>query len=221
MPKRACGFCRWRTGSGRPRRGSSGHVARHSVTPESSAPRLGRLTRADAARAASSASVCEHLPTRRSGAGAAVIRERAAGVILRLRLRHRSCSTTGSFEARLHETPGHHFETRAVPRALGSARRPASLLRVCANSLSTRNQDAQADCTLCRLPAWSFASLYVDVATCRLPARLVRPTPNLITVRFETMLQMRASPMTLSIQLRAPASTFGLVCLVNRAVSVA
>ena len=67
-------------------------------------------------------------------------------------------------------------------------------LRVSPIPYPLRNQDAQLDCTLCRLPAWSFASLYVDVATCRLPARLVRPTPNLITVRFETMLQLAASP---------------------------
>jgi hypothetical protein len=43
-----------------------------------------------------------------------VLRERAAGVRLRLRLRHRSCSTTWSFEARLHElrSPGHHSSFR-------------------------------------------------------------------------------------------------------------
>jgi hypothetical protein len=130
---------------------------------------------------------------------------------LRLRLGHRSCSTTGSFEARLHETPGHHFETRAVPRTLGSARRPASLLRVCADSLSTRNQDAQADCTLCRLPARSFASLSVDAATCRLLARpAVRPAPILITERFDDAPNEGvADDSQHPVALRAPASTFG------------
>ena len=60
-----------------------------------------------------------------------VLRERAAGVRLRLRLRHRSCSTTWSFEARLHEVRVtiQVSENRAVPRALASAsaRWPASL----------------------------------------------------------------------------------------------
>ena len=47
-----------------------------------------------------------------------VLCERAAGVRLRLRLRHRSCSTMWSFEARLQETPGHHFrDSRCASRS--------------------------------------------------------------------------------------------------------
>ena len=66
------------------------------------------------------ASVCAHLL--RSGAGRLFASAPPApsatspselldnGVLrLRLRLRHRNCSTTGSFEARLHETRSHHF----------------------------------------------------------------------------------------------------------------
>ena len=50
-------------------------------------------TQADDAHAASSASMCAHLMIRQA------IRERAAVGRLRLRLRHRSCATTSSFES--------------------------------------------------------------------------------------------------------------------------
>ena len=83
-------------------------------------------TQADDAHAASSASMCAHLMIRQA------IRERAAVGRLRLRLRHRSCATTSSFESASHKTRVTITENRAVPRALGSARWPASLLRVCA-----------------------------------------------------------------------------------------
>ena len=83
-------------------------------------------TQADDAHAASSASMCAHLMVRQA------IRERTAVGRLRLRLRHRSCATTSSFESASHKTRVTISENRAVPRALGSARWLASLLRVCA-----------------------------------------------------------------------------------------
>jgi hypothetical protein len=130
--RRACGCSRWRTGSGRPRRRSSGHVARHSVPPEPSAPgthpRRGHApaagtngrdnTQLDARRCCSRGIVCERVRAPAEIWRRPVIRERAAGVRLRLRLRHRSCSTTGSFEAQLHETRGHHFrDSRCASRS--------------------------------------------------------------------------------------------------------
>ncbi len=84
-------------------------------------------TQADDAHAPSSAGMCAHLMIRQA------IRERAAVVRLRLRLRHRSCATTSSFgESASPKTRVTISENRAVPRALGSARWPDSLLRVCA-----------------------------------------------------------------------------------------
>ncbi len=151
-------------------------------------------TQADDAHAPSSASMCAHLMIRQA------IRERAAVGRLRLRLRHRSCATTSSFgESASAETPGHHFgDSRCASRS--RERTVAGLftsrLRISPSPYPLRYQDVHAGCTLCRLLAWRCASLYVDVAICRLLARpAVRPTPTiLVTVRFETMLQLAASP---------------------------
>jgi hypothetical protein len=108
-------------------------------------------TQADDAHAASSASMCAHLMIRQA------IRERAAVGRLGLRLRHRSCATTSSFEARLHETPGHHFGDSRCASRRSRERTMAcfftSRLRISPIPYPLRNQDVHADCTLCRLLA--------------------------------------------------------------------
>jgi hypothetical protein len=69
-------------------------------------------------------------------------------------------------------------KNRAVPRALGSARWPASLLRVCVYR-PFPNQDAQADRTLCKPSGLELRLSLCRCSSFRLLARpAVRPTPT-------------------------------------------
>ncbi len=51
-----------------------------------------------------------------------------------------------------------------------------SRLRISPIQYPLRNQDVHADCTLCRLLAWSCASLHVDVSACQLLSTAGRKT---------------------------------------------
>ena len=108
-----------------------------------------------------------------------------------------NCSTTGSFERR-REPRGHHFrDSRCASRS--RERTVAcfftSRLRISPIPYPLRNQDVHADCTLCRLLAWSCASRCVDVAACRLLSAAGRKTDaHLGNGAFRNMLQLAASP---------------------------
>ena len=206
---RAWGSGRWRTRSGRSDPRILGTHARLSVPqaptldartippPGRTAGTTLKSTHADDSRAASSASVCAHLLSRRLGAGrffpsappaSGFVRDYAIGAARQRGHSKRVCK----------KPPVTISENRAVPRALGSARWPASLLRVCAYRpvpYPLRNQDVHADCTLCRLLAWSCASRCVDVAACRLLSAAGRKTDaHLGNGAFRNMLQLAASP---------------------------
>jgi hypothetical protein len=124
--------------------------------------------------------VCEHLPISRSGAGRFFASTPpASGFVCDYAI---GAARQRGPSKRVCKPPVTLLENRVVPRALGSARWPASLLRVCVyrpshihSAIRTRKRTVRC----VSLPAWICASRYVDVATCRLLARpAVRPTPT-------------------------------------------
>ena len=125
------GSGRWRADQGARIRGSSAHMPgflspRHPPSTRALArsrhrdERQGQHSTRRTLMMPRNGIICERVraPAEHAIRRRPVLRERAAGVRLRLRLRHRSCSTTGSFEAQLHETRGHHFrDSRCASRS--------------------------------------------------------------------------------------------------------
>ncbi len=206
--------CRGGLAGGGPDQGARARIIRPGHPPSTGHAPAGTNgrdnSRLDARRCCSRGIICERVRAPAEIWRRPVIRERAAGSVCDFAIR--TARQRGPSKRVCMKPPVTISETRAVPRALGSARRPASLLRVCANSLSTRNQDAQADCTLCRLPARNFASLHVDVATCRLLSAAGRKTDAHLgygASRNDAPNEGVADDSQHPVALRAPASTFG------------